>query len=59
MQAFNDARVDVQKEGKGRLLPQAVLSLRDMNATLKELERIRKMGLTGIAMLDKPADIEE
>jgi hypothetical protein len=59
VQAFNDARVDVQKEGKGRLLPQAVLSLRDMNATLKELERIRKMGLTGIAMLDKPADIEE
>jgi len=54
--AYNDALIDLQKDGKGRLLPQAALPLWDLDASLKELERIRKLGLTGIAMSDKPAD---
>jgi len=56
VQAYNDALVDFQKEGGGRLLPQAALPLWDIDASLKELERIRKMGLTGVAMSDKPKD---
>jgi len=56
VQAYNDALVDFQTEGGGRLLPQAALPLWDIEASLKELERIRKLGLTGVAMSDKPAD---
>ncbi|MDB5497305.1 MAG: amidohydrolase 2 [Phenylobacterium sp.] len=56
VQAYNDALVDFQKDGQGRLLPQAALPLWDIEASLKELERIRKMGLTGVAMSDKPKD---
>jgi len=56
VQAYNDALVDLQHAGKERLLPQAALPLWDMDASLKELNRVRKMGLTGIAMSDKPAD---
>lgn len=54
--AYNDALVDLQREGEGRLLPQAALPLWDIDASIKELERIRKMGLTGVAMSDKPGD---
>jgi uncharacterized protein len=56
VQAYNDALVELQRTGLGRLLPQAALPLWDMDASLEELTRIRKMGLTGIAMSDKPAD---
>jgi predicted TIM-barrel fold metal-dependent hydrolase len=56
VEAYNDALVELQKDGEGRLLPQAALPLWDMEATLKELERVRKMGLTGIVMSDKPSD---
>jgi len=55
--AYNDALADMQKAGGRRLLPQAALPLWDMDATLKELHRAREqLGLTGIAMSDKPAD---
>jgi uncharacterized protein len=56
VEAYNDALVDLQQRGKGRLLPQAVLPLWDIDASLRELERVRKLGLTGIVMSDKPAD---
>ena len=54
--AYNDALADLQKDGGDRLLPQAALPLWDIDASLKELERIRKLGITGVAMSDKPAD---
>ncbi len=56
VEAYNDAMADLQREGEGRLLPQAALPLWDIEASLKELERIRKMGLTGVVMSDKPGD---
>jgi predicted TIM-barrel fold metal-dependent hydrolase len=56
VQAYNDALVDIQKEGGGRLQPQGVLPLWDIDASLKELERIRRLGIRGIAMSDKPKD---
>jgi predicted TIM-barrel fold metal-dependent hydrolase len=56
VQAYNDALVDIQKEGGGRLLPQGALPLWDIDASLKELERIRKLGISGVAMSDKPKD---
>lgn len=54
--AYNDALLDMHAKGKGRLLPQAALPLWDIDASLVELERVRKLGLTGIVMSDKPAD---
>lgn len=55
IQAYNDSVAELQKEGKGRLYPQAVLPMWDMDATLAELTRVReKLGLTGVALSDAP-----
>jgi len=56
VQTYNDALGDMQKRGGNRLLPQAALPLWDIEASIAELRRIKKMGLTGFAMSDKPAD---
>lgn len=56
VQAYNDAILEMQQESRGRLLPQAALPLWDLDASLKELERTRKMGLTGITMSHSPHD---
>ena len=56
VRTYNDALVELQATGKGRLLPQAALPLWDLEASMAELERIRKNGLTGIAMSNKPGD---
>ena len=56
MQAYNDAMADLQKAGQGRLFPQAVLPLWDIEASLKELRRCREdLGLTGVVLADTPA----
>jgi predicted TIM-barrel fold metal-dependent hydrolase len=52
--AYNDAIFDLQKESGGRILPQAALPLWDLDASLVEIDRIRNMGLTGIAMSSAP-----
>jgi predicted TIM-barrel fold metal-dependent hydrolase len=55
VQAYNDAMAEFQKGGEGRLFPQAVLPLWDLDETLRELRRVREdLGLTGIAMSDRP-----
>jgi predicted TIM-barrel fold metal-dependent hydrolase len=53
--AYNDAMADLQRAGKGRLFPQAVLPLWDMEFALRELRRCREeLSLTGFAMTDNP-----
>jgi predicted TIM-barrel fold metal-dependent hydrolase len=55
VRAYNDAISEFQKGGQGRLFPQAVLPLWNMDATLAELKRCREeLGLTGIVMSDRP-----
>jgi predicted TIM-barrel fold metal-dependent hydrolase len=54
VQAYNDAILDLQKDSGGRILPQAALPLWDLDASITELHRARKMGLTGVAMSDNP-----
>ena len=56
VQAYNDAIMDLQNESGGRILPQAALPLWDMDASLAELHRARKMGLTGVVMSHSPQD---
>ena len=59
VRTYNDALVDLQKEGNGRLLPQAALPLWDIDASIEEIKRVRKLGLTGIAMSNKPQDFSQ
>jgi len=55
VQAYNDAVLDLQKESHGRIFPQAALPLWDLDASLQELHRARKNGLTGVVMSNAPA----
>ena len=51
---YNDAAAELQRDSGGRLLPQAVLPFWDIKDATRELERIRALGMTGIAMIDRP-----
>ena len=51
---YNDAIIDFQSEGENRLFPQAVVPYWDMDATVKELHRVKKAGITGITMTGGP-----
>lgn len=51
---YNDFLCDVQEESRGRLFPQAVLPVWDMDLTLKEMSRLRDKGITGFTLSDKP-----
>jgi predicted TIM-barrel fold metal-dependent hydrolase len=54
VQAYNDAIAEMQRESGNRILGQMVLPLWDISASIKEMQRGRSMGLTGISMSDKP-----
>jgi predicted TIM-barrel fold metal-dependent hydrolase len=51
---YNDSLVDVQRESGGRLLPQAVLPIWDMDLTVKEMTRMADAGIVGFTVTDKP-----
>lgn len=51
---YNDGIGALQKEGRGRLYPQALLPFWDIDLCVKELERTKKLGLTGFTMTDSP-----
>ncbi|MGE0306251.1 MAG: amidohydrolase family protein [Acidimicrobiia bacterium] len=51
---YNDYLVDLQKDSRGRLFPQAVLPVWDMDLTVKEMKRLRDQGITGFTISDKP-----
>ena len=59
VRTYNDALVELQNAGHGRLLPQAALPLWDIEASIAEIRRVRKLGLTGIAMSNKPGDFSQ
>lgn len=54
LQIYNDFLIDVQTESKGRLFPQGLLPVWDMDLTVKEIERLSEKGMTGFTMSDKP-----
>jgi uncharacterized protein len=51
---YNDFLLDVQDESRGRLFPQAVLPVWDMDLTVREMSRLRDRGITGFTLSDKP-----
>ncbi len=54
LQTYNDFLVDVQAESGGRLFPQALLPIWDMDLTVKEINRLLDKGITGFTLSDKP-----
>lgn len=52
---YNDAAADLQRAGRGRLFPQAVVPFWDVDASIAEVRRAKgELGLTGITMCDRP-----
>jgi predicted TIM-barrel fold metal-dependent hydrolase len=54
LQTFNDSLADIQDESCGRLIPQALLPIWDMDFTVKELKRLLDRGIRGFTLTDKP-----
>ena len=51
---YNDAIVELQSAGAGRLFPQAVTPFWDLPEAMAELRRAKDAGLTGFVMCDTP-----
>ena len=51
---YNDAVAEWQAESDGRLFPQALLPFWDIPAAVKEAERVKALGLTGVTMAGEP-----
>jgi predicted TIM-barrel fold metal-dependent hydrolase len=54
LQVYNDFLVDVQEESNGRLFPQAMLPIWDIDLTVKEMTRLLDKGIRGFTLSDKP-----
>jgi uncharacterized protein len=54
LRMYNDFLVDIQTESGGRLLPQAMLPIWDMDATIAEMTRLLDVGIRGFTLSDKP-----
>ena len=54
LQAYNDFYVDVQSESGGRLLPQCMLPIWDMQFTVDEMTRLIDQKVTGFTLSDRP-----
>ncbi len=53
--AYNDGVAEFQREGEGRLYPQAILPFWDIDLAVAELERAHdELGLTGCILSDAP-----
>lgn len=51
---FNDFYVEIQEESHGRLFPQGILPIWDMDLTIKEMTRLLDKGMKGFTLSDKP-----
>ena len=54
IQIFNDAMAEMQADSKGRLFPMALLPWWDVDASAKETERCKAMGLRGVIINSDP-----
>lgn len=54
LQMYNDFYVELQAESDGRLFPQALLPVWDMDLTIREMSRMLDAGITGFTLSDKP-----
>jgi predicted TIM-barrel fold metal-dependent hydrolase len=54
LQIYNDFLIDIQNESQGRLFPQGLLPVWDMDLTVHEINRLKDQGMTGFTLSDKP-----
>lgn len=54
LQVYNDFLMESQEESNGRLFPQALLPIWDMDLTIKEMTRLLDKGARGFTLSDKP-----
>nr|WP_064569159.1 amidohydrolase family protein [Gordonia sp. LAM0048] len=54
LQIYNDFLMESQEESNGRLFPQGLLPIWDMDLTIKEMERLIDRGMRGFTLSDKP-----
>jgi predicted TIM-barrel fold metal-dependent hydrolase len=54
IQMYNDASAEFMEAGKGRLFPMAPLPIWDVEACIKEAQRIKGMGFRGVVMPGQP-----
>ncbi len=51
---YNDAMVDLQEQGRGRLFPMALMPWWDIEASVAEAQRAAALGLRGVNMTSDP-----
>ncbi|GAA2403815.1 amidohydrolase family protein [Actinomadura vinacea] len=54
LRIYNDFLAESQEESGGRLFPQALLPIWDMDLTVKEMTRLVDKGMRGFTLSDKP-----
>jgi uncharacterized protein len=54
LSVYNDYLAEVQERSGGRLFPQAVLPIWDMDLTVREMTRLIGKGIRGFTLSDKP-----
>ena len=57
VQIFNDSRAEIQSRTNNRLLPMPILPSWDIDACVREAQRISDMGLRGVNMTSDPQDL--
>jgi len=54
LRIYNDFLIELQEQSGGRLLPQGMLPVWDMDFTVSEITRLADRGMTGFTLSDKP-----
>jgi predicted TIM-barrel fold metal-dependent hydrolase len=57
VEIFNDSRAEIQSRTNNRLLPMPILPSWDIDASVREAQRISDMGLRGVNMTSDPQDL--
>jgi predicted TIM-barrel fold metal-dependent hydrolase len=57
LQIFNDASAEMQADSGNRLLPMALLPAWDVQASVREAERAKTLGLRGVNITSDPQDL--
>jgi uncharacterized protein len=57
VEIYNDAMAEIQEETNVRMIPMPVLPAWDVQASVREAQRIAGLGLRGVAMTSDPQDV--
>jgi uncharacterized protein len=57
VEIFNDSRAEIQSSTNNRLLPMPILPSWDIDACVREAQRLSDMGLRGVNMTSDPQDL--